>query len=113
MEANAVREALLRLKRGAVIIRRARVRLDEQIADLRIRAPSENRFAGGQHAVLKRVEVSRVPRHLPGAEEEIPGRQRNPAASLLRDLNARLVAVWRPDRAVERIGEPETARGRH
>src|SRR2546425_10038342 len=99
MEADAVREALLGLERGAVIIRRARVRLDEQISDLGIGAPSENRFAGGQHAVLKRVQVSRVPGHLAGAEEQIAGRQRDPAANLLRDLQARLWPYRRPEAA--------------
>ena len=47
------------------------------------------------------------------AEEEVAGRQRDPAADLLRDLHARLMAVRRLDGAVERIGQPEAAGRRH
>jgi hypothetical protein len=59
VETDAVRETFLGLERGAVIVRRPCVRLDEEIADLRVGAPSEDWLAGGQRAVLKRVQVSR------------------------------------------------------
>ena len=96
-----------------MIVRDAGVGLHEQIADFGILPATEDRFAARQHAGLNGVEISCVTRDLPGAEEQVSRRQGDTAADLVRNLDARLVAVRRLDAAVERVGEPEAARRRN
>src|SRR5207249_10709583 len=105
-------ESLFHFEGDAVIVRDAGVGLHEQIADFRILPATEDRLAARQHAGLYGVEISCVTRDLPGAEEQVSRRQGDTAADLVRNLDARLVAVRRLDGAVERRGEPEAARRR-
>ena len=90
-----------------MIVRPAGVGLDEEIAPTSgYGAPAEHRLAGRQRAVLHRVEVSGVPEDLARADEQVAAPTRaHPVPDLLRDLHARLMAVRRLDRAVERVGQ--------